>query len=57
MLSLKRVLKSYSETGSLNEQVNLYDKPEAAAAQRELTALMEAWLAQKPPQIEKPAPR
>ena len=24
MLNLKKVLKSYSETGSLNEQVNLY---------------------------------
>ena len=24
MLNLKKILKSYSETGSLNEQVNLY---------------------------------
>ena len=24
MLNLKKILKSYTETGSLNEQVNLY---------------------------------
>jgi arylsulfatase A-like enzyme len=39
------------------EQVNLYDKPEAAAAQRELTTLMETWLAQKPSRVERPGPR
>jgi arylsulfatase A-like enzyme len=47
----------YNLAADPSEQVNLYGKPEAAAAQRELTALMEAWLAQKPPPIEKPAPR
>jgi arylsulfatase A-like enzyme len=36
------------------EQDNLYDKPEAAAAQRELTALMEAWVGQKPPRVARP---
>jgi arylsulfatase A-like enzyme len=46
----------YNVAADPNEQLNLYGKPEAAAAQRALTALMEAWLAQKPPQIEKPAP-
>ena len=40
-----------------NEQDNLYGKPEAATVQKELTALMDGWLARKPPKMEMPGPR
>ncbi len=44
----------YNVVKDPNEQDNVYGKPEAADVQKELTAMLDAWTAQKPPKIEMP---
>ncbi len=44
----------YNVVKDPDEQNNLYGKSEASAVQEELTALMDAWIAQKPPKVEMP---
>jgi arylsulfatase A-like enzyme len=44
----------YNVATDPDEQVNLYGTPGAAAVQHELAALLDAWLAQTPPKVEKP---
>ncbi len=44
----------YNVVKDPDEQTNLHGRPEAAAVQAKLTALMEAWDAQKPPKVELP---
>jgi len=39
-----------------NQQNNPYGTPEAVGVQAETTAMMDAWIAQKPPKIEKSEP-
>jgi arylsulfatase A-like enzyme len=46
----------YNVVKDPNEQNNQYGKPEAAGVQKELTDLMNAWIAQKPPKVEMPKP-
>ena len=42
----------YNVARDPDEQANLYGKPEAAAMQAKLTALMEAWAKQSPPKVK-----
>jgi choline-sulfatase len=44
----------YNVVKDPDEQTNLYGKPESAAVQQKLTALMDAWDAQKPPKVALP---
>lgn len=46
----------YDVVSDPNEQKNLHGAPETAEVQAELTAMLDAWIAQKPPKIERPEP-
>ena len=47
----------YNVVNDPNEQDNLYGRSEASVAQKELTALLDAWLVRKPPKMEMPGPK
>jgi arylsulfatase A-like enzyme len=50
-VSRKAPPELYNVTRDPDEQTNLYGKPEAAAAQAKLTAMMTAWETQRPPAV------
>jgi arylsulfatase A-like enzyme len=52
-----RAPELYNLAADPAEQDNLYNKPEAGSVQRELTALIDGWMAQAPPAVELPTRR